>query len=240
MESISELRKICQEPVITVNSWYTRYFTRRVSIYFTKVFLHLPINANQISLLMILMGIIGGVFLALGGYVNGLIGMLFLQLFLIFDCVDGEVARYKNQPSLKGKYLDSIANDIVHVFMFSCLTIGMLNSNYKVPTPFLSHDNVIIVCGLSAITSPLLYKIAVYYVKEIRGEFILLSDSVLKNEKCAPLKSFLRSILHPINVINTTSMCAVFNLLPFVLIGYGIIFPSSCVLSLILRSRNLQ
>lgn len=239
MESIKELRKICQKPVVAENGWYVRFFVRKVSIHFTWIFLNTPISANQISLLMILMGVAGGFFFALGGYTNGQIGVLFLQLFLVLDCVDGEVARYKNQSSLKGKYLDLIANDIVHVAMFSGLTMGMLNSNYKVPTTFLLHDNLILVCGLSTIISPLLYKIAVYYANEVCGKFIVLSDSLLTNKKGVPLKSFLRGVLYPTSIINITTIGAIFNLLPFVLIGYGIILPLWWILSTIFRFKTI-
>jgi len=239
MESIKELRNICQKPVVAENGWYVRFFVRKVSIHFTWIFLNTPITANQISFLMILLGTIGGFSFILRGYTGALIGTILLQLYLILDCADGEVARYKSQCSLKGKYLDYIANDIVHVALFAGLTIRTLNSSCEAFNTFSSHDSVIAVCGVSAITFPLLYKIVVYYVKEIRGEFILLSDSALKNEKCAPLKSFLRSILHPINVINIACICALLDLLPFILIGYGVIFPLSWILSIIFRFKDI-
>lgn len=239
MESISELRRICQRPVIGENGWYVRYFVRKISIYFTKMFLYTPINAHQISLLMTLIGIVGGVFFALGMYINGLIGAMFLQLFLIFDCTDGEVARYRKQSSRKGKYLDYIANDIVHVAMFSGLTVGTLNGRYSLPAFLSSHGSIIILCGIGAITSPLLYKIAVYHAKELCGEFIVLSDSFLAHKKEAFLKSFLQSIIYPITIINIATVCAVFGLLPFVLIAYGTILPLSWILSTALRFRNL-
>jgi len=123
--------------------------------------------------------------------------------------------------------------------MFSGLTIGMLNSNYKVPTTFLSHDNVILVCGLSAIISPLLYKIAVYYASEVCGKFTVLSDSLLTNKKGVPLKSFLRAVLYPTSIINIATIGAVFNLLPFVLIGYGIILSLWWILSIIFRFKTI-
>ena len=85
MKSIKELRNICQKPVVAGNHWYLRYVIRIISIYFTKLFLHTPIGPNQISLLMIFIGVAGGVFFALGTYISGLIGVICLKSFLIVD-----------------------------------------------------------------------------------------------------------------------------------------------------------
>lgn len=240
MKSIKEIRKICQpSSVLDDESFWSKFFLRHISIYFTKLFLYLPTTANQISLLMILMGITGGFFLALGGYINGLICALFLQLFLTFDCVDGEIARYKDQSSLKGKYLDLIANDIVHASIFLGLTIGMFNSNYKIFNIFLSYNNLIFIFGISAVIFPFLHKIAVFYEKEICGESIILSEVVLKNKKSKRLKSFLNALIFPTSIINITSVCAVFNLLPFMLFGYGIIFPFLFIISINMRYKRM-
>jgi len=239
MESIKELRKICQAPVIAGNCWYARFFIRKVSIYFTWIFLRTPITPNQISFLMILFGAAGGLSLVLRCYAGGLVAVIFLQLFLILDCADGEVARYRGLSSMKGKYLDYIANDVVHIAMFLGLTIRMLNGDYKLFGTFLLDDNVIVICGVGAITCPLLYKMVVYYAQEIRGEFVLLFDSVLKSKRYLPLKSFLRFITYPVNVINITCICALLDLLPFILVGYGVIFPLSWILSTILRFKGI-
>lgn len=233
MEPIRELRKICQSG--KHRSLYMAMFIRKFSIYFTWFLLHMPISANQISLLMILMGIIGGVFLALGGYVNGLTGMLFLQFFLVFDCVDGEVARYKNQSSLKGKYLDLIANDITHVSMFLGLTIGMLDSNYKVFNILLSHNHVILVFGLSAMIFPLLSKVAFYYAKEVRDDFVVLWKGAEKNV----IARAVGFSIFPVNLIVIMTTCAIFNLLHFALISYGVIFPLCWIILLIMRFKKL-
>lgn len=237
MKSISEIREISQpsSSIDKENPW-KKYFLRRMSIYLTMLCIYLPVTSNQISLLMIFIGIIGGFFFGIGGYINNLIGIIFIQLFMLFDCVDGEVARYKRQSSIKGEYLDLLANDIIHVSIFLGLTVGIFN-NYKLYNILLSHS--IIIFGLSATIFPLLYKISIFYVKEIHGEFIILSNIVLQNKKDKKLKSFLISLIYPDNVINTVCVFAIINLLPFVLIGYGIIFLLLFVLSTIIRFKNL-
>ena len=74
IESIKELRKICQKPVIKSNTFYPRMVSRKVSIYITKLFLYTNISANNVTLLMILIGIIASIFLGVGEYFYSLLG----------------------------------------------------------------------------------------------------------------------------------------------------------------------
>ena len=65
VESIEELRKICQRRDVRYQNAVEK-FSRKFSIYFTKLLLCTGITANQVTLLNILIGMIAGVFLAYG------------------------------------------------------------------------------------------------------------------------------------------------------------------------------
>lgn len=123
--SIKELREICQKPVINENCWYARNFTRRISIYFTKLFLYTPLSANQITVLMTVIGVLCGFLFAFGNVIYSLLGALLLQFWYVLDHVDGEVARYKKIQSLTGEYLDYLAHVIVHPAVFVGITFGV-------------------------------------------------------------------------------------------------------------------
>lgn len=92
---------------------YARYFIRPISILFTWVFVRTPISANQVTVLQEILGVLGAILIGLGNLKLSLIGVLFLQLGYVLDCSDGEVARWKNQQSVKGVYLDLIGHVIV-------------------------------------------------------------------------------------------------------------------------------
>lgn len=124
-QSIRELRRVCQDPVIQDNTWYARNFARRISIYFTKLLLYTRITANQTTFLFILIGIVAGFLFIFGDCWHVLGGAIVLQLWYIFDCVDGEVARYRKQTSLTGIYLDYMAHFIVHPLVFMAITLGV-------------------------------------------------------------------------------------------------------------------
>ncbi len=92
---------------------YARYFIRPISILFTWVFVRTSISANQVTVLQEILGVLGAILIGLGNLKLSLIGVLFLQLGYVLDCSDGEVARWKNQQSVKGVYLDLIGHVIV-------------------------------------------------------------------------------------------------------------------------------
>ncbi len=53
-----------------------------------------------------LIGLIGLLFIAIGNNLFIIIGFILLYIYYLSDEVDGEVARYKKQTSLRGIYYD--------------------------------------------------------------------------------------------------------------------------------------
>jgi hypothetical protein len=92
---------------------YARYFVRYISIFFTWLFVRTPITANQVTIIQIFLGISGAVLLGFGKIPHLLAGVIFLQWGYILDCTDGEVARWKQQQSINGVFLDLIGHVIV-------------------------------------------------------------------------------------------------------------------------------
>ena len=127
IESIKELREICQRSEANRDSWYDVNFFRKISIYFTKLLLKTKITANQTSGIAISIGIIAGVFFVFGNYWYAFIGALLLCLSYIFDCVDGEIARYRKSATIAGKYVESMYEYIIYPFIFICISIGLYN-----------------------------------------------------------------------------------------------------------------
>lgn len=120
VESIEELRKICQ-------GTRRRIWQRKISIYFTKLLLYTGITGNQTTMLSVLTGFLAGIFLAYGEYVSMIIGAILLELWHILDHVDGEVARYRGAESFTGGYVDHLAYYIVEPYAFVCLSFGVYN-----------------------------------------------------------------------------------------------------------------
>jgi phosphatidylserine synthase len=76
----------------------------------TRLFLATPISANGVTALMIPAGLLAALTLTLPGLLAAVGAVLLIQLQLLLDCCDGEVARWRRTFSPKGPYLDAIAH----------------------------------------------------------------------------------------------------------------------------------
>ncbi|MBC6951945.1 CDP-alcohol phosphatidyltransferase family protein [candidate division KSB1 bacterium] len=103
---------------------YGYYFIRPLSLYVTYFALRLGLTANQVTVLQTLAGVAGAVLLAFPAPLIRLLGVALLQFGFVLDNVDGEVARFRKQVSVTGKFLDVVGHEIVIPFMFFGLGIG--------------------------------------------------------------------------------------------------------------------
>ena len=94
---------------------------RRVSPYLTRLLLPTPVSANQVTGLMTLVGLAAAALTSLPSLAAAIGAALLIQLQLLLDCSDGELARVRGQSSPAGIYLDRIA----HYLTEAALPIGL-------------------------------------------------------------------------------------------------------------------
>jgi phosphatidylglycerophosphate synthase len=83
---------------------------REVSLRCTRVLVDSPLSPNQYTYLMIAAGMAAGAALLVPGLTGGVLAALLIQLYLLLDCVDGELARWRQQTSTVGVYLDRVGH----------------------------------------------------------------------------------------------------------------------------------
>lgn len=125
METIRELRQICQAPRKNADNWHMRHISRKPSIYITWTLLHTNLTANGATFLFLISGIIASITYIIGTKASFLAGSILLQFWYVMDMVDGEIARYRKQTSFTGLYFDAICHYIVHPFLFFCIGLGL-------------------------------------------------------------------------------------------------------------------
>ena len=123
--SLAELREKGQprEVLDRLNDehWLGRLYGRKLSPYLTWVFARLGWTPNAVTTAFICCGIAAGVVIAFGGLATAIAGAALVQLYLILDCSDGELARWMNRKSTAGVYLDGIG----HYLAESALLVGL-------------------------------------------------------------------------------------------------------------------
>jgi phosphatidylglycerophosphate synthase len=145
---VKELRSICQQPLgIARESWLSNHFARAISIHITRILLHTPVTANQVTVGMILLGVAAGTLFTFGNYWLSIIGIILLLAAYILDRVDGEIARYRKATSIQGNFLDDLYHDIVKPYIFIGISFGIY-ANFHTITAF--------ILGFSASVSVLL------------------------------------------------------------------------------------
>jgi phosphatidylglycerophosphate synthase len=114
MPSIAELRAETQPDWLLARPgaehWAGRLYMRRLSPYLTRLVLPTPLAANGVTALMIPAGLLGALCFTFAGIWPAVLGVLLIQLQLLLDCSDGEVARWRKQFSPAGVYIDQLAH----------------------------------------------------------------------------------------------------------------------------------
>lgn len=112
--SIAQIREISQPLSVTGRSnaehWVADLYLRRISPYLTKLLLKTPITANGVTYLMIITGVSISAALLIPGYKGILLALFLSQLQMLWDCCDGEIARWKETQSPKGVFLDRVGH----------------------------------------------------------------------------------------------------------------------------------
>ncbi|MBH0201821.1 MAG: hypothetical protein HP496_05845 [Nitrospira sp.] len=105
------------------------YFNRKVSRWFTRLFLVMGLSPNSITVLAGLVGLLAAVGFGVGTYSAGIVAALLFQLAAVIDCCDGEVARLTFTESPFGAWLDIVLDNIVHMAIFVGIAVGLYTTH---------------------------------------------------------------------------------------------------------------
>ena len=101
-----------------------RFFNRKVSRWFTRIFLAIGLSPNVITILAALIGLVAAAGFGIGTYSAGIAAALLFQLSAVIDCCDGEVARLTFTESPFGAWLDIAMDNVVHMAIFAGIAVG--------------------------------------------------------------------------------------------------------------------
>jgi CDP-alcohol phosphatidyltransferase len=123
--TLAELKAEGQPPAVIERlndeHWAGRLYMRKFSPCATWVFARLGWPPNAVTMTFIVCGVAAGVVVAFGGLPAAIAGAILIQAYLLFDCSDGELARWSKRTSATGIYLDGIG----HYLGESALLIGL-------------------------------------------------------------------------------------------------------------------
>jgi phosphatidylglycerophosphate synthase len=125
--SLAEVRAVGQPPDVlgrlNDEHWAGRLYMRRFSPRVTWLFARLGWSPNAVTAAFIGCGLAAGVVVAFGGLLTAAAAAVLMQAYLLFDCCDGELARWSGRTSATGVYLDGIGHYLAETVLLAALGV---------------------------------------------------------------------------------------------------------------------
>ncbi|NCX66618.1 MAG: CDP-alcohol phosphatidyltransferase family protein [Burkholderiaceae bacterium] len=106
------------------DGFFSVFFLRKFSKILTWVAVKVGATPNQVTLISFAIGLYSAFCFAQGTFWQIFLGAVLLQLSIIVDCVDGELARYTRKFSQLGAWLDAVTDRVKEYMVFLGLAIG--------------------------------------------------------------------------------------------------------------------
>jgi len=121
------------------DGFFSVFVLRKFSKLFTWAAVRLKMTPNQVTLISFAIGLLSAYEFSRGTFWTIFAGAVLLQLSIIVDCVDGELARYTRQFSALGAWLDAITDRIKEYLVFFALAYGAAKngSDLWIPAMFM-------------------------------------------------------------------------------------------------------
>jgi len=125
------------------DEWWSSFITSPLAIlinYFVVDYKWL--TPNLITLFSFIIAIIATGFIVIGGSENFIIAALLIHISHILDCMDGQMARYRNTLSRSGSYFDKLTDQIQVIIWFSAVAYAAYLQTQTVLPLFLAFSGV--------------------------------------------------------------------------------------------------
>jgi phosphatidylglycerophosphate synthase len=117
------------------DGFFSVFVLRKFSKLLTWVAVRIGATPNQVTTLSFLIGLYSAYLFSRGEFLPILLGALLLQVSIIVDCVDGELARYTRKFSKLGAWLDAVTDRVKEYLVYLGLAYGAAKSGENLWVP---------------------------------------------------------------------------------------------------------
>jgi CDP-alcohol phosphatidyltransferase-like enzyme len=128
MAGMNEDRSRLNNAVKGADGFFTTYFVSTYSRYIARWAARRGLTPNQVTLISIVLGIAAAACFATGERPWMVAGGVLIYFAFVFDCVDGQVARYARKFGVLGAWLDATFDRFKEYVVFAGLAIGWVVS----------------------------------------------------------------------------------------------------------------
>jgi len=114
---------------IEVEESFDLYFYRPLAFLLVKAIYGTSITPNQLTVISMIFGIIGGISYSFGSHKAFIAGAVLYLLYNVVDCSDGQLARMKKNGTTVGRILDGVADYVVSIALYFGIAFGFANNS---------------------------------------------------------------------------------------------------------------
>ncbi|GII84035.1 hypothetical protein Ssi03_20250 [Sphaerisporangium siamense] len=126
MAGINEDRARLNNAVKGADGFFTTYFVSTYSRFIARWAARRGLTPNQVTLISIALGVLSAGAFATGTRAGAVAGGLLIYFAFVFDCVDGQLARYARKFGVLGAWLDATFDRAKEYVVFAGLAVGSI------------------------------------------------------------------------------------------------------------------
>ncbi|NUR88272.1 MAG: CDP-alcohol phosphatidyltransferase family protein [Nonomuraea sp.] len=124
LAGMDEDRARLDNAVKGADGFFTTYFVSTYSRFIARWAARRGLTPNQVTLISIALGVLSAVCFATGQRPFMVLGGVLIYFAFVFDCVDGQVARYARKFGVLGAWLDATFDRFKEYVVFAGLAVG--------------------------------------------------------------------------------------------------------------------
>ncbi|MEV6982980.1 CDP-alcohol phosphatidyltransferase family protein [Sphaerisporangium sp. NPDC051017] len=126
MAGYDEDRARLNNAVKGADGFFTTYFVSTYSRFIARWAARRGLTPNQVTLISIALGVLSAAAFATGTRAGAVAGGLLIYFAFVFDCVDGQLARYARKFGVLGAWLDATFDRAKEYVVFAGLAVGSI------------------------------------------------------------------------------------------------------------------
>ncbi len=179
-----------------------------ISPFITKICLKLGLIPNAVTVCMMLSGFTGAVLFAIPNMVCKILGAVFIHLWYVFDCSDGEVARITKRFSKYGTEIDYTAHILNHPLFILSFVISLM-------TAFKSEKYIYIcILGFLLVALNLVFRNLILFYDIYKKRENITMGAGAEGNKSLSLKEIIMFFVNML--IQLPNFCLIFPIVYFI------------------------
>ena len=153
--SLTEIIKSLPVKKNSKSSLWVKLIVRKLSFLFTFLFINIGCSAWGVSIISVIVALCGSIFLGIDSTLFRIFGVMLIEMWLVLDCVDGNIARVKKTSSQMGEFIDALSGYYITGFVYFFVGVAA----YYTTSVLEKYSFLLIIMGGVSTVAGLLWRI---------------------------------------------------------------------------------